>query len=647
MPRIKRYSGRNYRGVEELDFEPGFLTIAVGPNGSGKTSLAGSIGWWASGKSPLISENGYGLTDLIRTGADYASVTLTFDSHEGEVSATRQAPPHKLSLTGAQSDIGITEAQQRLNAVMGCSGNTARLSLEPGRFFSLEAKKRNPILGELLGLFLPSEKVLELLKERAAACNLPLVEEAEKLAKGKITNDFGRWENLFKAAFTTAGQEKKSGEERLKAEQERLQQLQEALKDQPPAPTPEELQKARDEARNVYLMLSKVRNWHASTQANTRLRDEAAKIVAELQEQLRDLPTVEDARAYLEEGQQRLAFRREELAVMEKSQQDRAAARARVKELKAQIKQIEDALACASCPECKSPLPEAARQALEDKKQALFLEAQPLVEAGNTPDQTEFIADHKPRIARGENEVRRREAILKAAQEGERVRGKLQQAQAQLQEREERLAAHLAEPPGQDEETLTEWHAQADRELKDLESRAGAPGDLERCQGQIKAYQDQIASAERRRTILGELKHWFGPQGIQRQHLQQQAGPVVNNVNRILERWGLEVRWDDEFNLTVRTHATGGRFVPVSNVSDAEWILVALAHQVWLANVTGIRIVVVDRIEALDEAGQAALLEAVMELQDQLDHVFLMGVALRVPAPPEAVIIDFTERKAA
>lgn len=644
--RIKQVSIRDFRGIQALDFNPGFLTVVTGQNGAGKTSLGGALGWWASGRSPWTAENGYGLTDLIRRGADTASVTLTFDGPGGEVSATRQAPPHKISLTGSPPDIGVAEAQQRLNEVMGCPGNMARLALEPGRFFALDAKKRNTLMGELLGLFLTPQRVQALLQDREEACGLPLVRTAQELLKGPVSNNFGHAHNAFKAAFTAAGQESKSATERLKAEQERLTALQEAMKGQPPAPTAKDLQAARDEARAVHLMLLKARSWQEGVRVITAERDRARQRVEELQQEVRDVPSVEDARAYCLEEEARLAERQRERAELRKRQHERQDAISRIGGLKAQIGEIEAAITRATCPECKSPLPEAARAALEQRADALLQEALALREMARSPDPADQIADLNERVKRGEVEVARRRHLHQVAEGAELLRSQLARAAQDLQRQERRLATHLEETHS-DEETLVEWDARNQEIVREMESHAGAPGQVERCQGQIKAYEQQIAAAEQRRKVLNELKWWFGPEGIQRQHLQERVGPVVDNVNAILGRWGYEVRWDEALDLTVRTPATDGKFIPVANVSDAEWIVVALSHQVWLAAVTGIRILVVDRIEAVDEAGQAALFEALMGLQDQLDHAFILGVATRVPPPAEAVVIDFDKLREA
>jgi hypothetical protein len=59
-------------------------------------------------------------------------------------------------------------------------------------------------------------------------------------------------------------------------------------------------------------------------------------------------------------------------------------------------------------------------------------------------------------------------------------------------------------------------------------------------------------------------------------------------------------------------------------------MLASLAHQVAFAQKLGLRMVALDRIEALDGTNQAMLLSKAHELTQagELDHVLLMGVSL-------------------
>ena len=57
MGMITRLRISNFRSIEELDLEPGAITILVGPNGSGKTNVIHAIAF---------------LRDAIKNGLDWA-----------------------------------------------------------------------------------------------------------------------------------------------------------------------------------------------------------------------------------------------------------------------------------------------------------------------------------------------------------------------------------------------------------------------------------------------------------------------------------------------------------------------------------------------------------------------------------------------
>ena len=68
--RITRISIRNFMAFEEMEFNAGALTVAVGVNGSGKTSILEAI------KSGL--NGGAHDASLLRNGADKAEIVLEF-----------------------------------------------------------------------------------------------------------------------------------------------------------------------------------------------------------------------------------------------------------------------------------------------------------------------------------------------------------------------------------------------------------------------------------------------------------------------------------------------------------------------------------------------------------------------------------------
>ena len=65
----------NFKGLESIEFELKGITECSAGNGIGKTSVLDALCWYFTGK------NIYGDTkfDIIRHGADYASVTIELE----------------------------------------------------------------------------------------------------------------------------------------------------------------------------------------------------------------------------------------------------------------------------------------------------------------------------------------------------------------------------------------------------------------------------------------------------------------------------------------------------------------------------------------------------------------------------------------
>jgi hypothetical protein len=80
----------------------------------------------------------------------------------------------------------------------------------------------------------------------------------------------------------------------------------------------------------------------------------------------------------------------------------------------------------------------------------------------------------------------------------------------------------------------------------------------------------------------------------------------------------------------------GSAWVPWDELCDSEGLLVGLAHEVAFAALTGLGIVVLDRIEALDARGQEILFRACLQLAEgsrSVDHIVLLGVSCAAPVP--------------
>ncbi len=95
----------------------------------------------------------------------------------------------------------------------------------------------------------------------------------------------------------------------------------------------------------------------------------------------------------------------------------------------------------------------------------------------------------------------------------------------------------------------------------------------------------------------------------------------------------MEARLTDALNIEV---LRDGEWRSYESLSDGESLLVAIALQVWLCEITGLRILTMDRAEALDHENQQLLYTACEQLLEagSIDHAILCGVGL---AHPDAI----------
>lgn len=142
--RVQRIAIRNVLGIEELEIEPGSLTIIRGRNGLGKTSTLEAI--------RSVIEGGHDLT-LLRTGADEGEVMLVLD--DGTELRKR--------ITEKGSSVSVRHPEH--GNVRGPQGYIQRLtdalSVNPIAFLTAPAKKR----GEWLLEAIPMEVTVEDLAE--------------------------------------------------------------------------------------------------------------------------------------------------------------------------------------------------------------------------------------------------------------------------------------------------------------------------------------------------------------------------------------------------------------------------------------------------------------------------------------------------
>lgn len=340
------------------------------------------------------------------------------------------------------------------------------------------------------------------------------------------------------------------------------------------------------------------------------------------------------------------------LQTAQEEQEKRSRAQARGRELKASLERLERILGGkGTCPlRADYPCPAMTadeRPGLLAEHKAILAEIEPLVPVATGPDRSADIQTLQARIQKGETWLREQRAAMHQAESWGRKQGELDAKRQEQTQAQARLTCAREEydkqPSGPDLETR---RAEVMARKQALEAKSQRAREWSEHVGALRAYRATIAEGEKTREILNELLAFFGKEGLQRELLGAKIEPIEAELNGILEKWGMACTYEmPTLELRVRPRPDSP-FVPYQRLSDAEQIMVALAHQVVFSVLTGFRIVVLDRFEALDKSRQEALIQAALEVQDLVDHILLLGVSLRVTPPPGLALQEVQQLQA-
>ncbi|HEX7118004.1 MAG TPA: SMC family ATPase [Longimicrobiales bacterium] len=531
--RLIRLGLLNFRqhAETEVEFRPG-LTGIIGPNGAGKSTILEAIAWAIYG-SPAAR----GTNDTIRfaraPGRSRVQVELTFELAGHEYRVVRSMHNAEVYLDGGAAPVattlgGVTEyLQGRLGMTREEFFNTYFTGQKELQFLAqMGSAQRGRFLGQVLGY-----ERLRVAQERARARRNELRHEIEGLRAGlpdpaslkgereaaerrraEATAALGdaeaaareadarraevqpRWEAAQRAreqareiahGLDVARRERDVAErDRARAVAE-LEQIAEAAAELAP------LREALAELPTVAQECAEFAELARLDERRRVLEESGKALAAELEAGRRRLEKLEAAPRYLEQYRAELAAARDRLAAAEQAVetahrewvQRREEARTkldayrdRARELKEQVRQLEEAGPDGTCPTCEQPLGaqfDAVVGRLRDEWESLVQDGKWLK---MRVDQLDARPDDLVTAERARAEANR--AIEEASQrvaKCERAVDELERLRADQAGREERLATIRAELAGIPAEYDRERHRRAEArldELRQLERRA-------------------------------------------------------------------------------------------------------------------------------------------------------------------------------
>ena len=132
-------------------------------------------------------------------------------------------------------------------------------------------------------------------------------------------------------------------------------------------------------------------------------------------------------------------------------------------------------------------------------------------------------------------------------------------------------------------------------------------------------------------NTLESLVSYFGKDGIKAKLLAEDIGPFTSAMNEALAGWGYACSFEIEpygFRITnLMTNAT----LPIELLSGSERLRFAIAFQVALAQVSGIRLVAIDEADILDTEGRNAFYGLLLEAD--IDQAIAIGTDEREQVP--------------
>jgi hypothetical protein len=142
---------------------------------------------------------------------------------------------------------------------------------------------------------------------------------------------------------------------------------------------------------------------------------------------------------------------------------------------------------------------------------------------------------------------------------------------------------------------------------------------------------------------LDSLVTYFGKDGVKGELLKEHIGGFTSAMNESLAGWGYAVAFEIEpygFRVTNLTkHTTHD----VQLLSGSEKLRFAVAFQVALAQVSGIRMVVIDEVDLFDTAGKSAFASLLMSAD--LDQIIALGTDEREEVPEVEGIAFYAMRE--
>ena len=572
----------DFRSYKAATFEFGKINLIRGLNATGKSTLADAIEFALTGRCRGTDEAGKGSASLIRNGARQAEVSLELAGKPSQ-----QAPNARLTRILKDSGTTVTltatgrtytgrQVEEALEK-LGYAKDVLTAALRIGRFAQLGKNEQKELLADLL-------------KPEAV----------------KVPEEFVDWTELTEITLDDVrrleGQAARQRAECTAA----LRELGE------PEPVPEP-QKGQPDIATVR---KKIDGLRAEQNSIRRERDKKQDDWATKSEKRRTLPVA------IKELEARILDKKEEAIYLEAldHEKERNAARTKLYEVEAQIRETEVLLEGAKHQEGKCPT--CGQEADTESIVARFGDALSALRS-RVPALAAMVNKYDVATAR-----ERLSAHRFAVSDADRLKKEL-----------DALGPKATPPDTKD----------LDKQIDDLEARIQKGQEV---LGNLAAYEEKRAAylravekkseLERRREQADKIAKWAGPSGIQAQMTGGKLPAFTEATNKILRRVGYDCAIDMEpYSIRVKAVSSPASYIELALLSESEQWRFSLAFQSALSQVSGLSLAIYDRADVLAGQLRGEALRAAVEAD--LDQIFILASAADRPKlPPNFTVFDLT-----
>jgi DNA repair exonuclease SbcCD ATPase subunit len=571
--RIQTLTLKNFRSHQETVLDLDRFNFARGPNGCGKTSIQMALEFLFTGRCEMTDAAGRGAEALIRFGAKELEVSVTLEG--GEIICRRRtARSHIVELNGNRVPVDAAEAS--LEKRFG-SADVLSAVLNAGHFIEMSEAEQKRLLAQVVDagkVDLPGE-----IAEAMRAIN----EEPPKLASvSDVEAAYRRFYDLRTEAGRTLKALGQMKEPDIPSDLPNVQEVKKKLED---------LRQQKE--RLVAQKAAEAASWESAQGRLERVRVEIEEVSAEIL-----TPSQEQELLQLESQQSRAEKLRQEL-----------------RDLVAEQKAAEKSLAAVlglkgECPQCRQPISEVVK-----KREMEVLR--------------ERLADLDGMIQGTKEELNEYAEIATAGSRLEAHRKALAR-RSKLREEESRLREVQEPNTGDLDSRMTILVERVNKGERVLERAQ----ELQSAKERWEVYAKEKSSLEARISLLDRVTEFFGPNGALMSRAGDRMQSFSGDLNRHLAAFGYTCKLALEpFDIRISSSKDDHFGLSLKQLSESEQFRFGVAFEIALAMATGLRFVVLDRADVLDNERRRMLTGLLVN--SALDQAIVL--ATNEEAPPLVV----------